>query len=81
MHLMDSNEKHGEKVKCKLQKNAPYSSKPIQGATPHLLDTAGDIRTNSLATFSYGLLHTNASVLADQQGLTYISSVQIQNAV
>ena len=28
--------------------------------------TAGEIKTNSLATFSYGLLHVDIAVLADQ---------------
>ena len=40
-----------------------------------MLYTAGEVRTNSESTFSYGLLHMGAPGLADQEGLTYISSV------
>ena len=43
-------------------------------------DTAGEVRTNSLVRFSYGLLQMGVLVLADQQH-TYKSSVQTQNVV
>ena len=33
-------------------------------------DTAGEVRTNSQVTFSYGLLHMDTLVLADHQRLT-----------
>ena len=42
--------------------------------------TAGETRTNSLATFSSGFQHVDVPVLANQQGFTYISSVWTQNA-
>ena len=38
-------------------------------------DTAGEARTNSLVTFSYGPLRMDVSVLADQQELTYNNCV------
>ena len=44
-------------------------------------DTAREVRMNSLAMFSYRLLLIDMSVLADQQRLTYISSVWILDAV
>ena len=45
------------------------------------MEIAGEIRTNSLARSSYGLLHMDTPVLADQQGLTYIISVRTLDAV
>ena len=46
-----------------------------------MLGTAGEVRTNSLATFSYGLLHMDTTVLVNQQRLAIISSVQTLNDV
>ena len=44
-------------------------------------DTVGEVRMNSLAMFSYGLLHMDMQVLADQQELIYNSSVWTQDVV
>ena len=44
-------------------------------------ETAGEVKITSNMTFIYGLLHMEIPVLADQQELIYISSVQIQNVV
>ena len=44
-------------------------------------DNAGEVRTNSQATFSHGSLLTDVQVLDDQQEPTYNSSVQTQNVV
>ena len=37
-----------------------------------MLGNAGEVRTNTLETFSYGFLHMDAPVLADQQRLIHI---------
>ena len=52
-----------------ILKAAPYktSSKPSKIGEQDILSTAGETRTNSLATFSYGLLHINTPVLAPQR--------------
>ena len=42
--------------------------------------TDGNERMNLWAIFSYGLLYMDTPVLADQQRLTYISSVQTVDA-
>ena len=42
--------------------------------------TAEEAKTNSCMTFFYELLQMDRQVLADQQRLTYISSVQTQDA-
>ena len=39
-------------------------------------NTAGELRTNSLATFFYGLLHTDVKVFVYQQEPIYNSSVR-----
>ena len=39
------------------------------------MGTAGEVRMNSEATFFYGLQHMDTAVLANQQKLTFISSV------
>ena len=44
-------------------------------------DTAGEVRTNSAPTFSYGLFHTEEQVLDDQLDLIYNSCVQTQEVV
>ena len=44
-------------------------------------DTAGEVRTNSYAMFSYGPLHTDEQVLEDQLDIIYKSSVQTQDEV
>ena len=44
-------------------------------------DTAGEARTNSQITFSYGSINMDVPVLADQQELTYSSSVLTQDVV
>ena len=41
----------------------------------------GEVRMNSYMIFSYGVLHMDIPVLANQQKLTFISSVQTQDAV
>ena len=46
-----------------------------------MLGTAEKVRINSEVTFSYGFLYMDMPVLADQQGFTYISSAQTQDAV
>ena len=42
-----------------------------------MLGNAEVEKTNSWAMFSYGLLHMDTLVLADQQRLTYINSIWI----
>ena len=42
-------------------------------------DTPGGAKTNSLATFSYGALHTQAQVKENQLELIYNSSVRTQD--
>ena len=44
-------------------------------------DTAGEVRTNLLATFSLGPLHTYLQVVEDQQELINHRSVQTQDVV
>ena len=44
-------------------------------------DTAEEVRTNSLATFAYGTLHTYVHLLDDQIEPIYISSVKTQDVV
>ena len=46
-----------------------------------ILYTAGEVRMNSSVTFFYGLLQMDTPVLANQQELTYISSVWTHDAV
>ena len=43
-----------------------------------MLTTAGEVRTNTKVTFSYGLLHMDTPVSAEQQSLTYINSSRTQ---
>ena len=47
----------------------------------HILRTAGEVRANSKVMFSYGLLHIDVPVLANQQRLKYTSYVQTLDAV
>ena len=42
--------------------------------------TAGEVKTNSLAMFSYGLQHMDTPILADLLKLTFISFVRTQGA-
>ena len=49
---------------------------PITQAFNWDKDIAGEVSMNSKATFPYGLLHMDTSMLADQQNLTFNSSVQ-----
>ena len=44
-------------------------------------DTAGEVKTNSLATFSFGPLHTDAQVLDGQLELIYNSFIGTQAVV
>ena len=44
-------------------------------------DTAREVKTNSLATFSYGLLHIDTPVLVDQQIIRSISFVWTLDSV
>ena len=46
-----------------------------------MLGTAGEVKTNSLATFSNGLLHMETPVLANEQRLTHTSSMRTADAV
>ena len=46
-----------------------------------MLGTAGEIRTNSLAMFSYELLHMDTPLLADQLRLTLTNSVQTLDTI
>ena len=43
--------------------------------------TAGEVRTNSLATLSYGPLHMDNQMLGGKQELIYNSSVRTQDVV
>ena len=44
-----------------------------------MLGTVGEVRMDSYATFSKGPLHMDVSMLANQQGLAYISCVRTLN--
>ena len=44
-------------------------------------DTAEEARTNSKVTVFYGPLHMDVPVLAEQEELIYISSVQTQDVI
>ena len=57
------------------------SHKPTKSDEQDMRGTAREVKTNSKATIYYGLLHKDAPVLADQQRLTYISSVRILDAI
>ena len=46
-----------------------------------MLNTTGEVKTNSVVKFYYELLHMDTPVLADQQSLIYISTLQIFDAV
>ena len=46
-----------------------------------MLSTVGEVRINSEAMFSSGLLHMDSLVLPDEQKFTFISSVQMLDAV
>ena len=46
-----------------------------------MLDTAGEVRTNSLVTFSNELLHMDTPVLAYQQKLIFTSFLQTLDSV
>ena len=54
---------------------------PILQTIHEMLSTAVEARTNSSATFSYGLLHMDTLVLTDQQKLTYIGSVSTLDTI
>ena len=47
----------------------------------NMQETTGEAGTNSLVTFSGGLLYRDTQVLADQQILTFINSVRTLDAV
>ena len=44
-------------------------------------DTGEEAKTNSYATFFNGPLYIDASKLAEQQGIIYISSVRTEDVV
>ena len=46
-----------------------------------IMSTIGDVRTNSKATFSHGLLNIDIPVLTDQQKLKFISFIRTRGAV
>ena len=50
-------------------------------STTDMLNTVGEARTNSWVLFSYEFLPMDIPVLATQQVLTYINSVQTLDAV
>ena len=52
------------------------SHKPSEREELDMLDTAGEARTNSSATFSYGRPHMDTRVWVGQQKLTFISFVR-----
>ena len=56
-------------LEAKPHKRATYllSHKPSKYNKQNMLVTAGEVKMNSLATFSYYLLHMDALVLIDQQ--------------
>ena len=43
--------------------------------------TAGEVKKNSKATFSDGILHMDISMLIDQQKITFISSLRTLGAL
>ena len=81
LHHLDFNEMFGDKkarwevhkgAECCFEQNlnaAPYWTAVAQPFISHLeqnmLGTAEEVRTNSLVTFSAGLLHMDIPVLAD----------------
>ena len=91
---MNANKTHGEKTRLELHWNTksyfeqilevtPYETATVLPLTSHLKSHASKTNkaneTNSLVTFFYGPLDIDAPVLADQQGLIYISSLRTQN--
>ena len=46
-----------------------------------MVGTAGEVRMKLYVTYSYGLLHMDTPVLANQQKMTSISSVQTLDAI
>ena len=57
------------------------SHKPPKSDQQDMLGTAGEIKMNSSLTFANGLEHINTPMLAGQQKLTIISSVQTLDIV
>ena len=55
------------------------SLKPSKSDEQDLLDTAGEVRINSSATYSSASLHTDEQLLGDQLELMYSSSVRRQD--
>ena len=67
--------------KKQLCSHFPPISKPFYYNEQDMLGTNGEVGSNSLGTFSYGLLYTDTPALADQLKLTFINSVLILDAV
>ena len=62
--------------KQQLYGHLPPISKTIKLDEQDIGDTAGEIRTNSKAMYSYGPLHMDVHVLNDNLELFYNSSVR-----
>ena len=65
-----------EAITHQLYSKLPPISLAIKVRGTNMQGIAGKAGANSLATFSFGLLHMDTPVLADQQRLIHISSVQ-----
>ena len=70
---MDINKMHGEKASWELHKNVMCCFGHILEAAPHKIAA---VQAKDKVTFFYGPLHIDVPVLANQQDLIYISSVQ-----
>ena len=73
-------EQNLEAAPHKMATNLPYH-KPSKKDEQDILDTAEEVRINSWETFFYGLLHMDTPMLVNLQKLTFISSVQILDAI
>ena len=89
MHQVNFNETSTAKATWELHKNSRCCFEQIQEAAPHKTAAVRSLtshfknypKTNTKGTFSYEILHIDGPVLADYQGLTYISSAQTLDAV
>ena len=55
--------------------------KPSKSDKQDLLHTAGKVKLNSKAMFSYGFVHMDTPVLANQQKFTSINFVQTMHTI
>ena len=90
MHHLDTDETHGEKARWKLHKNATsyfeqtfHKTATLQPLTSHLTNHRSKMNKIFciIKTFFDGLLYMDRPELTVPQRLTYISSLQTQDAV